>query len=674
MSFQFALRFESGERRGEVVPVAIADAQGGVFTIGRRPGNSLQVTDPSVSGSHAELELGAGALRIRDLDSTNGTEVGGRRVRQAELGHGQQFVLGKVEFSVIDRAAGAPDDAGGPALELEMPLEDDPAGLGRTQIQAREEGFEITADDLARSRRTSKLGPILLVGLAALAGGAWYWTTTRTGADQESGRRASAARQVNAPPGHMLGGYSFEDAAGWLFDDGDGSSFVRTGGAAVSGRRGARVELAGGEEGLLVSEAVRVSGPVEVSAMVRTEAELEARIGVRFTGGEGVPEVTLWSGAAPAGDDFTELTLAVTAPPGYGRAAVLLRGLSAAPEPADDDEDPPFATMDVDDVAMVPGGDGAPLHSVASWRVVSAARAAGGHGALALASLDRTLVPRLRIAERSGEGSVAMSVSADGDDLVLRPAADGFLEALVHRDLAGDGLASIAGGDETGYAGHGQSFDAASAASLLLGADASLVRVGFTGPRAASARPVGDDVLLRAAVSAGEEVRLQLDFSEERTLAQRLARRADEERREGRSGDSLRTWGELLAEVPFDSALVQRAAAGQSEIVAEGMVELKELAAEVERASFFGLEELYREKLARAEELRARFRGSDVVTSSAALAGEIAAALEARGGSDAAAEAARLEGIAEALREAGSVGLAGRVDTYRQRDQGGAPR
>lgn len=674
MSFQFALRFESGERRGEVVPVAIADAQGGVFTIGRRPGNSLQVTDPSVSGSHAEIELAGGGLQIRDLGSTNGTEVGGRRVKQAELGHGQQFVLGKVEFSVIDRAAGAADDVGGPALELEMPLSDDPLELGQTQIQPRDDGFEITADDLARSRRTSKLGPILLVGLAALAGGAYYWTTTRTSADAEGGGGARTARQVTAPSGHMLAGYSFEDAAGWLFDEGDGSPFLRTGGAAVSGRRGARVELTGGAQGVLASEAVRVSGPVEISAMVRTEAQLDARIGVRFTGGEGLPELTLWSDAAPAGDDFTELALAATAPPGYGRAAVLLRGLSAAPEPSDDDEDPPFETMDVDDVAMVPGGDGSPLHAVASWRIVSIARAAGGHGALALASLDRTLVPRLRIAEGEGEGSVAMSASADGEDLVLRPAADGVLEVLVHRDLAGDGLASIAGGDEAGYAGHGQSFDAASVASLLLGKDANLVRIGFPGSRAASARPAGDDVLLRAAVSAGEEVRLQLDFSEERTLAQRLARRADEERREGRSGDSLRTWGELLAEVPFDSALVQRAAAGQSEIVAGGIVELKALGAEVERASFFGLEDLYREKLARAEELRTRFRGSDVETASAALAAEISAALVALGGGDAAAEAARLEGIAEALREAGSVGLAGRVDTYRQRDAESSPR
>ena len=127
----------------------------------------------------------------------------------------------------------------------------------------------------------------------------------------------------------MLAGYSFEDAAGWLFDDGDGSAFLRTGGAAVSGCRGARVELAGGEEGLLVSEPVRVTGPIEISAMVRTEADLDARIGVRFTGGEGLPEVTLWSGAAPAGDDFEEVALVATAPPGY--AARRSRSGASAP-------------------------------------------------------------------------------------------------------------------------------------------------------------------------------------------------------------------------------------------------------------------------------------------------------------------------------------------------------
>ena len=56
---QYALRFESGERRGELVPLAGALGPGQAFTIGRKPGNALQVTDPSVSGRHAELELAA---------------------------------------------------------------------------------------------------------------------------------------------------------------------------------------------------------------------------------------------------------------------------------------------------------------------------------------------------------------------------------------------------------------------------------------------------------------------------------------------------------------------------------------------------------------------------------------------------------------------------------------
>ena len=67
MEFQYALRFESGERRGEVVPISIVAAQGGTFTIGRKPGNSLQVTDPSVSGRHAELEIGTDAVKTSSI-------------------------------------------------------------------------------------------------------------------------------------------------------------------------------------------------------------------------------------------------------------------------------------------------------------------------------------------------------------------------------------------------------------------------------------------------------------------------------------------------------------------------------------------------------------------------------------------------------------------------------
>lgn len=50
------------------------------FLIGRRSELSLTIPSPSISGQHAEISEMAGALVVRDLGSTNGTYVNGKRV------------------------------------------------------------------------------------------------------------------------------------------------------------------------------------------------------------------------------------------------------------------------------------------------------------------------------------------------------------------------------------------------------------------------------------------------------------------------------------------------------------------------------------------------------------------------------------------------------------------
>ncbi|WP_329024453.1 DUF1707 and FHA domain-containing protein [Streptomyces sp. NBC_00690] len=51
--------------------------------IGRDPGNGLRLSHESVSRSHAELILNNSVWLLRDLGSTNGTTVNGRRVTGA---------------------------------------------------------------------------------------------------------------------------------------------------------------------------------------------------------------------------------------------------------------------------------------------------------------------------------------------------------------------------------------------------------------------------------------------------------------------------------------------------------------------------------------------------------------------------------------------------------------
>ena len=57
------------------------------FRIGRLPNLSLSLSSNSISKQHAELTVQAGRLEVRDLGSTNGTFVNGRRIQEPTLLH-----------------------------------------------------------------------------------------------------------------------------------------------------------------------------------------------------------------------------------------------------------------------------------------------------------------------------------------------------------------------------------------------------------------------------------------------------------------------------------------------------------------------------------------------------------------------------------------------------------
>lgn len=72
----------------------------GVNRIGRSPDTDFAITHPTVSSLHCEVVLMEEGVTIRDLESTNGTFVDGRPVREARLSAGQIVRLGDVELSV----------------------------------------------------------------------------------------------------------------------------------------------------------------------------------------------------------------------------------------------------------------------------------------------------------------------------------------------------------------------------------------------------------------------------------------------------------------------------------------------------------------------------------------------------------------------------------------------
>jgi pSer/pThr/pTyr-binding forkhead associated (FHA) protein len=97
------LRIEQGPGAGRVFMLSA----GGVYIIGRE-GADIALDDTKVSRKHAEVGLyGPDAWVIRDLASTNGTRLNGRRVDdRARLKHWDIVRVGDTElrFAVVEKS------------------------------------------------------------------------------------------------------------------------------------------------------------------------------------------------------------------------------------------------------------------------------------------------------------------------------------------------------------------------------------------------------------------------------------------------------------------------------------------------------------------------------------------------------------------------------------------
>jgi DNA-binding NtrC family response regulator len=84
-----------GPDRGKRARIAEGDAR-----IGSAKGNTLVLSDPTVSRLHCEIHVRPEGVRLLDRGSTNGTFVDGRRVRDVDLGHGTMVCAGSSTFRV----------------------------------------------------------------------------------------------------------------------------------------------------------------------------------------------------------------------------------------------------------------------------------------------------------------------------------------------------------------------------------------------------------------------------------------------------------------------------------------------------------------------------------------------------------------------------------------------
>ncbi|HSI88803.1 MAG TPA: FHA domain-containing protein, partial [Pyrinomonadaceae bacterium] len=94
-------------------------AAGDVFTIGRHSENDLCIPDPGLSRDHIRIEREGDAFKIRDMGSSNGTELNGTRLHEpAHLNDGDVVTLGGAVALRVEIKKEAPRAA--PPLEVRV--------------------------------------------------------------------------------------------------------------------------------------------------------------------------------------------------------------------------------------------------------------------------------------------------------------------------------------------------------------------------------------------------------------------------------------------------------------------------------------------------------------------------------------------------------------------------
>lgn len=676
MDHRFSLRFESGERRGETIPIT-----GSGLSVGRKPGNSLQILDNSVSGQHAELKVDDEGVLLRDLGSTNGTRVGSQRVIETRLKPGDTVLFGNIRLTFHDGSSD--EDDGGLAIEgLDAPVAaapmpastpmSPPVGAPRpaapsvasTTAPAPVAGAtdslqRVSADVLAKSKKRSFAGLVVLVLLVAGGAGAYVFLG-------RSGASGATMRAVEPVAGNLLAdGYSFEDERDtWTAPENAPAAFLKSGLARRSGAIGLGADVDSGEWALARSAPLRPSAGQELTAhgFVRIQGDVEARLGIEFAASEAVigdtavpANVFAWSEPAASGASFSELTVSAVLPAGYATAnvVVLARALGAD-----------GGSAHVDDVSAVNAASptAKPRASIADATL----HTLGARGeSLVLTRVDRVLLSDVEVVpSAAGDEAVGAPLTAtlDGSAFAVRAEGAGDeLRLVAEVALTRARIATIGKG---GYKTHAAGFERADVDALLLGSGIDVVRLRFAEPVTIVGTAVGAASRIAVRGPAARSFALQLDFAEERKSAGNLAYEARAAEKKGDLGGALAKWGELLNTYPFEEALVSEAETTRAKLIQAGLEELRVVSAEVERARFFKLAELSRQCRDKALAVGTRYAGSDVEVEAKRVADSTAQDLAAFGTERKTAERARLQAILAALEAKKHDGLAGEVRTY----------
>jgi hypothetical protein len=558
----YVLEILDGDRAGEVLAVADQPVR-----VGRKPGNDLVLADEKTSGVHAEIVLEGDRHVLRDLGSTNGTFLDGKRITELVLSPGDVITFGRLRARF--RAA---ESAGSPV-----------ADAGELAVR--------TLDHSRVSRRGGSVGVLLAVlGLVVGAGG-WFWwqgQQQQASTDEAGGKQARSVLEV-------AGNKLTADVAGCEAEAAfelrvAGAGFQATGaansgaGAFLAQRADAAapdfavlrvkepVQVISGRS-LTVAAHVRTTngGKAAVRAMLRAASE---QVPFRFTTGTPLAESPSWQ----------RIEAAIAVPSGCASLWVEVVALLPTAE----------ATVAVDDLAVVEGGTAVAIEQ----KLTETGQTALGTGlAWALRSVDTDnpaivlqVLPNEVGPELQGLHKADQCVLSDlGATLTCTAGERGF-------QLAAGGVTSLqfvlpaeAGGGLM-LAGADGKFDSATAdgsfqaSAMLCGDRLTRAMLRFSGETACSSRTAGG---LWRLVVATNTVDLTVGFRGERSQAADLLRRATAARDAGRPGEALDHLRELRRKLPMDTEVLGQATVLRAELLEQQRRRLRTLQDDLDEASFF---------------------------------------------------------------------------------------
>lgn len=107
--------------------------------IGRRPGNDIQLLNPTVSGNHARITTIRGDSFLEDMNSTNGVRVNGKPVQKCLLKDGDDIQLGKFTLRYTEDVTLAHISSGGEPAEARSRIVHDAVWTGGRESVAQTE-------------------------------------------------------------------------------------------------------------------------------------------------------------------------------------------------------------------------------------------------------------------------------------------------------------------------------------------------------------------------------------------------------------------------------------------------------------------------------------------------------------------------------------------------------